>query len=58
MIDTKFLIALENSDITANAEKSFGGQVIVNAQSLLGTDYRLLLTAESDITASSELGPD
>lgn len=58
LIDTDFLIALENSDVTANAEESFGGQIVVNALSLLGTDYRLQLTAESDITASSELGPD
>ncbi|MEM6256414.1 MAG: S-layer family protein [Cyanobacteria bacterium P01_D01_bin.156] len=58
LIDTDFLIALENSDITANAEESFGGQIVVNALSLLGTDYRLQLTPESDITASSELGPD
>ncbi|NEP54449.1 MAG: S-layer family protein, partial [Moorea sp. SIO3C2] len=57
-IDTDFLIALENSDITANAEESFGGQILVNAQKLIGTDYRLQLTPKSDITASSELGPD
>lgn len=30
----------------------------MNAQSIIGTDYRLQPTAESDITASSELGPD
>ena len=57
-IDGDFLIALENSDITANAEQSFGGQVVVNVQSIIGTDYRLQLTPESDITATSELGPD
>ena len=58
LVDSNFLIAFENSDITANAEQSFGGQVVVNAQSIIGTDYRLQLTPESDITATSELGPD
>lgn len=57
-LDADFLVALENSDITANAEQSSGGRVVVNAQSIIGTDFRLQPTSESDITASSELGPD
>ena len=57
-IDTDNLVALpkEDSDISANAENSFGGQVIVNAQGIFGTEFRLQDTPLSDITASSELG--
>ena len=58
IIDTAVLVALENSDITANAEESFGGRVIVNAQSIFGTEFREQLTPESDITASSALGAE
>jgi filamentous hemagglutinin family protein len=57
-LNTNFLIALENSDITANAINNFGGRVVVNAQTVLGTAFRPQLTAESDITASSELGSE
>jgi filamentous hemagglutinin family protein len=56
-IDTQALIAFENSDITANAVDNFGGRVVVNAETILGTAYREQLTSESDITASSALGP-
>jgi filamentous hemagglutinin family protein len=56
-IDTQALIAFENSDITANATDNFGGRVIVEAQTILGTAFRDQLTAESDITATSALGP-
>ncbi len=56
-IDTQALIAFENSDITANAVDNFGGRVVVNAETILGTAYRDQLTTESDITASSALGP-
>ncbi|MDY6939596.1 MAG: filamentous hemagglutinin N-terminal domain-containing protein [Cyanobacteriota bacterium] len=55
-IDTTFLVALENSDITANAQQSFGGQVVVSAEGIFGTEFRDRLTPESDITATSELG--
>ena len=55
-INTDTLVALENSDITANSQASFGGQVIVTAQSIFGTEFRDQLTLESDITASSALG--
>ncbi|MEL6161513.1 MAG: S-layer family protein [Cyanobacteria bacterium J06623_5] len=57
-ITTEALVALENSDITANAADNFGGRVVVDAQTVLGTAYREQLTPESDITATSELGPD
>ena len=55
-IDTNTLVALENSDITANAQNSFGGKVTINAEGIFGTQFRLQQTLESDITASSELG--
>jgi filamentous hemagglutinin family protein len=58
-INTDFLVAVqgENSDITANAVNNFGGRVIIDAQTILGTAYRLQLTPGSDITATSALGP-
>ncbi len=58
-IDTDNLVAIpkEDSDITANAENSFGGRVIVNAQGIFGTEFRPQDTPLSDITASSALGP-
>ncbi len=57
-IFTQTLAAFENSDITANAEESFGGRVTIRAAAIFGTEFRLLLTPESDITATSALGPD
>ncbi|MEO1395515.1 MAG: filamentous hemagglutinin N-terminal domain-containing protein [Cyanobacteria bacterium J06634_5] len=56
-IQADALIALENSDITANAEDNFGGRITINAGTILGTAYREQLTDESDITATSALGP-
>ncbi|MEM8504021.1 MAG: filamentous hemagglutinin N-terminal domain-containing protein [Cyanobacteria bacterium P01_D01_bin.1] len=56
-ITTEALVALENSDITANAQDNFGGRVTVNAATILGTAFREQLTPASDITASSALGP-
>ncbi|MGB6301181.1 MAG: S-layer family protein, partial [Rivularia sp. (in: cyanobacteria)] len=55
-IDTNTLVALENSDITANAQNSFGGNVTINAEGIFGTQFREKPTEESDITASSKLG--
>jgi filamentous hemagglutinin family protein len=55
-INTDILVALENSDISANAQNSFGGRVVINAKSIFGTKFREANTAESDITATSELG--
>ncbi|WP_375471437.1 beta strand repeat-containing protein, partial [uncultured Nostoc sp.] len=51
-IDTDFLIALENSDINANSTDFRGGQVIIAAQGIFGTEPRNALTPESDITAT------
>ncbi len=56
ILDAGVLAALENSDISANAENATGGRVIVNAQSIFGTEFRDRATPESDITATSALG--
>ncbi|MEH2296422.1 two-partner secretion domain-containing protein [Nostoc sp.] len=57
-IDTNNLVAVpkEDSDISANAEDSFGGRVIVNASGIFGTQFRLQPTPLSDITARSDRG--
>ena len=55
--DTTFVLASDNSDITANAEQGPGGQVVINAAGIFGTQFRQELTPQSDITATSELGP-
>lgn len=55
-INTETLIAQHNSDITANAEDSFGGQIVIDAIGVFGTAFRPNLTPRSDITASSALG--
>jgi filamentous hemagglutinin family protein len=57
-IATDFLVAANNSDITANAVNSLGGQISITAQGVFGTQIRPALTPESDITASSELGTE
>ncbi len=51
-IDTDILAAVENSDITANAKVARGGQVIINAQGIIGTEFRKHETPQSDITAT------
>ncbi|UZQ53024.1 filamentous hemagglutinin N-terminal domain-containing protein [Trichothermofontia sichuanensis B231] len=56
-ITTATLAALENSDITANAVANFAGRVEITAQGIFGTAARSQLTPASDITASSDLGP-
>jgi filamentous hemagglutinin family protein len=56
-ITTGNLVALENSDISARAEESFGGRIIITADSIFGTQFREDFTPESDIIASSQLGP-
>ncbi|GAA6619552.1 filamentous hemagglutinin N-terminal domain-containing protein [Scytonema sp. NUACC26] len=50
-IDTKFLISLANSDITANAFSGRGGNISLKAQGLF-------LSSDTDITASSRFGTD
>ena len=55
-IETPFLIALDNSDIVADAFEGDGGNIDISAQSILGTSFREARTPASDITASSEFG--
>lgn len=57
VLTTATLAALENSDITANAVANFAGRVNITAQGIFGTAARSQLTPASDITASSDLGP-
>ncbi len=56
-VNTNTLVALENSDITANAVSGSGGRVSITARGIFGTQFRDELTPQSDITATSELGP-
>ena len=56
-INTSTLAAFSNSDITANAVDNFGGRVIIAADGIFGTQFRSSLTSNSDITATSTLGP-
>ncbi len=56
-INSQIITALENSDITANASQGFGGRVVINSQGIFGTEFRQQPTPNSDITATSELGP-
>ncbi|MBO9998688.1 MAG: S-layer family protein, partial [Cyanobacteria bacterium SID2] len=56
-LETDTLVALDNSDITANARRGRGGRVEITAQGIFGTAFRESLTPESDITATSDLGP-
>ena len=50
-IDTVNLVALEDSNITANAFEGNGGNIIINTQGLF-------LSLDSDITATSRFGID
>ncbi len=56
-IESDTLVALENSDITANALEGRGGRVSIAAEGIFGTQFRAVQTPESDITATSALGP-
>jgi filamentous hemagglutinin family protein len=51
-IDSNFLIAIANSDISANSTDFRGGNVRIKTQSLFGTQFRNALTSRSDITAT------
>lgn len=55
-IASPVIIALENSDIIANAVQGRGGNIDITSQSVLGTAFREQTTTQSDITASSEFG--
>ncbi|TAF50854.1 MAG: filamentous hemagglutinin N-terminal domain-containing protein [Oscillatoriales cyanobacterium] len=50
------ILALDNSDITANAVTGRGGNVEITTQGLFGATLRSSLTPASDITASSNFG--
>jgi filamentous hemagglutinin family protein len=56
-ISADTLVALEDSDITANANAGRGGRVSVSATGIFGTQFRDATTPDSDITATSNLGP-
>jgi filamentous hemagglutinin family protein len=56
--DTLVAVPKENSDITANAQQGSGGRVRITAQGIFGTQFRERLTPLSDITATSDLGPE
>ncbi len=52
-IDSDFLIAFENSDISANSANFRGGNVRINAQGIFGTQFRDVASDKtSDITAT------
>jgi large exoprotein involved in heme utilization and adhesion len=52
-IDTDFLIAFENSNISANSANFRGGNVRINAQGIFGTQFRDVASDQtSDITAT------
>jgi len=59
-ISTPFVIGVlsENSDIRANAFLGNGGRVTITAFGILGLQFRLQDTPNSDITASSQFGLD
>ncbi len=57
-INSNQLVAIENSDISANAKAGSGGQVVINSDVIFGTQLRQQQTNASDITATSELGPE
>ena len=53
-----FIVASQNSDITANAFAGRGGNINITAQALFGIQPRNRLTDRSDITATSQLNTD
>jgi filamentous hemagglutinin family protein len=57
-IEANFIIAKNNSDITANAFQGNGGNLKIATQNLFGIEARDRLTPRSDLTASSEFGSE
>jgi filamentous hemagglutinin family protein len=55
-INSPTILGLENSDIIASAVQGKGGNIQITTGGILGLKYRDRLTAENDITASSEFG--
>lgn len=58
VIETDTLVALDNSDITADAAAGAGGRVSITADGIFGTEFRAMETEFSDITATSDLGAE
>jgi filamentous hemagglutinin family protein len=56
VIDSRFMFSSGNSDIIANAVLGSGGTIKIKSDGIFGLQYRDRLTAENDITASSEFG--
>jgi filamentous hemagglutinin family protein len=54
-LNSKFIVALENSDIVTNAFTGTGGNIAINSQSIFGTEFRQQQTQESDIVASGAI---
>lgn len=50
------IVAFENSDITADAMAGNGGNIDIQTGGIFGGEFNERTTANSDITASSELG--
>ncbi|MCF4969069.1 beta strand repeat-containing protein [Nostoc sp. CMAA1605] len=55
-LNSDIILGLESSDIIANAVQGNGGNINITSQAIFGLEYRDQLTAESDITASSQFG--
>ncbi|QHG19869.1 filamentous hemagglutinin [Nostoc sp. ATCC 53789] len=55
-INAPIVAGLENSDIIANAVKGRGGNIQIATREIIGLQYRPQITAENDITASSQFG--
>ena len=59
-IDSNFIIAFPggNNDILASSQQGQGGNITINAKSLLGIEERPLSDSTNDINASSQFGLD
>jgi filamentous hemagglutinin family protein len=55
-LNALFVVGGGNSDIIANAVRGNGGNIQIATQGIFGLKFRPLLTAENDITASSQFG--
>ncbi len=51
-INADTIVALENSDISANSQNSRGGNITIFANGIFGTQFRNTATDRSDITAT------
>ncbi|MEM9927175.1 MAG: S-layer family protein, partial [Cyanobacteria bacterium P01_D01_bin.50] len=51
-IDSSVIVALQNSDISANSAEGRGGNINIEAQGIFGTQFREETSDESDITAT------